>query len=335
MRNVKMWLVLMMLAAGFSAVYADVPHVVNYQGMLKDNGVPVNGTKSIVFKLYDSLTGGTLLWTSPAENITIIDGLYTYKIGSSAGTPDFSALNWSQMSSVYLEVVVSGTAVSPRVQLVSVPFALTVADGAITSSKISNNAVTTSKIIDNGVVSNKIANNAITLSKLNSNLKTGAGMGLAPSGSIIMWPVTNAPSGWLECGGQAVSRTTYADLFSVIGTMYGTGDGSTTFNLPDFRGYFVRGWNHGASVDPDTSTRTNYATGQTGNYIGTRQHEQYKSHSHSSVGSLNGASLGSPTGGVYDVMIKGPFGSYPFNTASSGGNETRPKNIYMMYIIKY
>lgn len=61
---------------------------------------------------------------------------------------------------------------------------------------------------------------------------TGAGV----VGEIKMWVTNTAPDEWLLCYGQAVSRTTYADLFAVIGTIFGVGDGSTTFNLPDFRG---------------------------------------------------------------------------------------------------
>ena len=57
-----------------------------------------------------------------------------------------------------------------------------------------------------------------------------------PSGLIAPYAGSTAPSGWLLCGGQAVSRSTYATLFTAIGTTYGTGDGSTTFNLPDLRG---------------------------------------------------------------------------------------------------
>jgi len=53
------------------------------------------------------------------------------------------------------------------------------------------------------------------------------------TGSIIPWPTTSAPSGYLACTGSAVSRTTYSDLFAVIGTTYGSGDGSTTFNVPN------------------------------------------------------------------------------------------------------
>ncbi len=57
-----------------------------------------------------------------------------------------------------------------------------------------------------------------------------------PTGSLVIWSTNSAPSGYLLCDGAAVSRTTYSTLFAVIGTAYGQGDGSTTFNLPDFRG---------------------------------------------------------------------------------------------------
>jgi microcystin-dependent protein len=57
----------------------------------------------------------------------------------------------------------------------------------------------------------------------------------SPTGAMMLWQTATAPSGWLICNGAAVSRATYADLFSVIGTTNGAGDGSTTFNLPDFR----------------------------------------------------------------------------------------------------
>lgn len=65
------------------------------------------------------------------------------------------------------------------------------------------------------------------------------------TGAIEMWATTTAPSGYLLCEGTAVSRTTYADLFNTIGTTFGAGDGSTTFNLPDFKGRLPIGVNSG------------------------------------------------------------------------------------------
>ena len=70
-----------------------------------------------------------------------------------------------------------------------------------------------------------------------------------PSGSVFCMAVATVPSGYLECNGAAVSRTTYAALFAIIGTNYGTGNGSSTFNLPDLRGEFIRGFDNGRGAD--------------------------------------------------------------------------------------
>lgn len=73
---------------------------------------------------------------------------------------------------------------------------------------------------------------------------------LVPPGSIIYMPRSVAPPGYLKANGAAVSRTAYAELFAVVGTMFGAGDGFTTFNLPDLRGEHIRGWDDGRGVDP-------------------------------------------------------------------------------------
>lgn len=78
--------------------------------------------------------------------------------------------------------------------------------------------------------------------------KDGKDGSLIPVGSIIAFGGTSAPSGWLVCDGSAVSRAMYSDLFAVIGTAYGSGDGSTTFNLPDLRGKFAEGTPNGGTV---------------------------------------------------------------------------------------
>lgn len=68
---------------------------------------------------------------------------------------------------------------------------------------------------------------------------TGTTVQVVPTGVIIAWTTTSAPTGYLLCDGSAVNRTTYSTLFGVISTTYGVGDGSTTFNLPDLRGRVV------------------------------------------------------------------------------------------------
>lgn len=148
-------------------------------------------------------------------------------------------------------------------------------------------------------------------------------------GTIKMWPTATAPNGWLECAGTAVSRTTYAALFAIIGTTYGVGDASTTFNLPDMRGRFARGWDHGAGTDPDAASRTNRGDGTTGDAVGTKQADQIDSHDHSLTFNMNSQSAVA-TGGTGFVA----FGTADAPTSATGGNETRPKNVNLMFIIK-
>lgn len=81
--------------------------------------------------------------------------------------------------------------------------------------------------------------------------------GVFPTGGIISFGGSSAPSGYLLCDGSAVSRTTYAALFAVLGTTYGTGDGSTTFNVPDLRGRSPLGSGQGSGL-------TNRALGASG-----------------------------------------------------------------------
>jgi microcystin-dependent protein len=73
------------------------------------------------------------------------------------------------------------------------------------------------------------------------------------TGTVIFYAKNTAPTGFLKANGAAVSRTTYADLFATIGTTFGAGDGSTTFLLPDLRGYFPRGWADNGSIDSGRS----------------------------------------------------------------------------------
>lgn len=159
-----------------------------------------------------------------------------------------------------------------------------------------------------------------------------------PSGSIMPYMGTNAPAGWLLCDGAAVSRTLYATLYGVIGVANGSGDGMNTFNLPDLRGMFLRGLDGVAGIDPDKATRTAAKPGgNTGNALGSLQQDQFKSHNHVN-GSFNrllqvsnGTNTTTPGNDVSpsepDILNTAPI-------AAAGGNESRPKNIYVNYIIK-
>jgi len=147
-------------------------------------------------------------------------------------------------------------------------------------------------------------------------------------GSSILWHTATPPAGYFECDGAAVSRTTYADLFAVISDDYGNGDGSTTFNLPDFRGEFLRGWANGSANDPDRATRTNRGDGTTGDNVGTKQSGDFTNHDH---GYVKTGSVIVQTGPGTSVASVGSV----LATNSAGGNETRPRNVNVMLCIKY
>ena len=139
--------------------------------------------------------------------------------------------------------------------------------------------------------------------------------GFVPSGAIVQFAMAVAPDGYLECDGRAISRTTYAALFALIATSYGAGDGSTTFNIPDLRGYFTRAWDHGRGID-------------VGRALGSVQADAFASHQHQlRAGNDNSGSTNPGHGGSGDFLVSSQSGL-------TGDTETRPKNISLMYCIK-
>ena len=155
-----------------------------------------------------------------------------------------------------------------------------------------------------------------------------------PTGSIVAFAGINIPDGWLVCDGTAVDRTTYSDLFAVISDYWGSGDGSTTFNLPDFRGRFLRGVDSGAGNDSDASSRFSLnAGGNSGDNVGSYQNDQLKSHNHQIPDYV---STSSTRGQKFRFQDNGSGAiEYYVTTDNSGGSETRPKNAGVIYIIKH
>lgn len=170
---------------------------------------------------------------------------------------------------------------------------------------------------------------ALTHAEMDTNLGY-----LVPSGAVMAFAMQTAPVGWIECRGQAISRTTYADLFSAIGTTFGAGDGSTSFNLPNLRGEFIRGWDNGRGVD-------------TGRAFGSAQSGAIESHTHSVTdpGHSHSGAAQYPGSGPEQNQAGSPEDRTSFNIesgisttgitiGSTGGAETRPRNIALMYCIK-
>ena len=148
----------------------------------------------------------------------------------------------------------------------------------------------------------------------------------APVGSIIAFADETAPAGWLECNGAVVSRNVYADLFAVIKTRYGAGDGSTTFNLPDLRGEFVRGWDHGRGVD-------------SGRGLGEWQGDALQEHKHKNpLGGTDDRNFSAAEGQFVNadsVSVSRNSAETTGVTSGNHANETRPRNLALMYCIKY
>ena len=155
-----------------------------------------------------------------------------------------------------------------------------------------------------------------------------------PVGAMMPYPVTNAPSGWLLCAGQPVSRSAYPDLFAVLGTSFGAGDGSTTFNLPDLRGRTVAGLDNMGGIGANRVTHAQ--AGLIGGSVGEETHTltvaEMPSHQHAQYrGTLSGSYLfqsGSNT-----------FGSYAAGraTEAAGGGDahnTMQPTAFMSWIIK-
>lgn len=152
------------------------------------------------------------------------------------------------------------------------------------------------------------------------------GFGLVPSGAIMMWPSDVAPDGWLECNGQEVTKADHPQLYAVIGDTYGTPGDPNNFVLPDFRGVFIRG--------ADNRTVANGGRDPDGiRQIGSYQEDGFKEHNHNtSVYSCPDTYRGA--GGNSGAWFYPYGGGNVTQTDYSGGNETRPKNIALMYIIK-
>ncbi len=149
--------------------------------------------------------------------------------------------------------------------------------------------------------------------------------------SIAAFAKQTPPTGWLECTGQAVSRPTYARLFAEINDAFGAGDGATTFNLPDLRGEFLRGWDNGRGVD-------------VGRAFGSSQLDAFQGHRHNfffSTGALfaggNASSVQHNTNANSLSAFDDEVGdaSIGLNGTPRTADETRPRNVAVMFCIKF
>ncbi len=159
----------------------------------------------------------------------------------------------------------------------------------------------------------------------------------APAGAIEAYAGSTAPTGWLLSFGQAVSRTTYANLFAVISTTYGVGDGSTTFNLPDLRGRAIAGVDNMGGTDAGRLSIANTLGTATGAETHTLSSAEMPSHRHDIQRSNSAATSVSPDASAH-YRISADSGATMTTTQNTGGggahNNMQP-TIVLNYIIKF
>lgn len=210
--------------------------------------------------------------------------------------------------------------------------AQTAAEGAQTTANTAVTNAANAQTTANGAVSNiGDLTNLQTFNK--NNLVTAINELILPAGSIIPYAGNTAPDGYILCDGSAVSRSTYSKLFTAIGTSYGSGDGSSTFNVPNLKGKVPVGYNSG-----ETEFNSMGKTG--GSKTVTLTTQQIPSHTHE---------LTTSSGYGFDASIKGNDGGNtivlahldgvtPESVANAGGGQSHENlqpYVTVNYIIKY
>lgn len=157
-----------------------------------------------------------------------------------------------------------------------------------------------------------------------------------PTGTIVASARATTPDGFLLCNGAAISRSAYTDLFSAIGTAYGAGDGSNTFNIPDLRGEFIRGADNGRGVDGGRalgSTQSDAIRNITARAIGMGDRNSIPT----LLGALYGIQKTTRIESVGDVFGDGGYFEWGFDASKvvPVANENRPRNVAVNFYIKY
>jgi microcystin-dependent protein len=201
------------------------------------------------------------------------------------------------------------------------------------TSQMAASAVSNRNLADAAVTGAKIAEATITSDRLAPGIAT-------PPGAVMAFAGTAAPTGWLLCNGNAVSRTTYATLFAAIGTTYGAGDGSTTFNLPDLLGRTIIGAGQGASLSNRTLAQKMGAETHTLSVSEMPSHTHGindPGHSHTYARTVSGSSFGDNSTNQTTATTATSSSTTGITIQSAGGgaphNNMQP-SLVLNYIIK-
>ncbi|RMF17031.1 MAG: tail fiber protein [Candidatus Dadabacteria bacterium] len=285
------------------------------------------------FELYNVATGGSALWSDSFDPVTVTNGRFSVVLGSKVALPD----SVFQTPTLYLQIAVDDSGGSAPVVL-----------GSRQRIHASPFAVRTerARYADQ-------ADWAVTATSTQHGV---------PTGTMMIWPGDShaIPDGWLPANGACMEISRNPDLYATIGSTGAwdqasaqpcSGLGTTRFALPDMRGQFLRGadqvyWindpsgsgkvdvttlglSYGVGRDPDEATRVG---GYGAEKVGSRQGDELRSHTHSwSWRDANGGNGDSSDGWDTGTDLQGTRWK---TTTAYGGNETRPRNVYVHFIIK-
>lgn len=267
--------------------------------------------------------GGTLVQSMASGSFMTVT---VTNIGSAAGSwnPSYSVNNAGGGTVTSVTFTGDGTFLS------STPSSAVITTGTLAASLVTHSANTVAA----GPTSGSAASPTFR-ALVDADMPTG---GLNPPGQITMYGGSSAPSGWLLCDGSAVSRTTYAALFTAISTTFGIGDGSTTFNVPDLRGVFPKG--------AGTTSRT-AGKDASGNFyagtLGTYSTDQMQGHIHSASAAAaifinQGGNSYANGGNAFNAPTANLTVGNPSTDGSNGtprtGHTSEPQSLGLNYIIK-
>ena len=313
------------------------------------NTAPSNGTAIVIYRETDDNNVESVFYAGSAIRAEDLNDNATQSLylvqeakalaisadASAVATQAQTALNTANTAistANAASTTANGIASTANTALTNSTNAVSTANTANTTANTANTTANTANTTANSALST--ANSAV--STANTALSTA--QALNPTGMVIWVAMSNAPTGFIKANGAAVSRTTYAALFAAIGTTFGSGDGSTTFNVPDLRGEFVRGWDDGRGVDSGRSFGS-FQSWAIQNITGSiaRIAESFVQSSFSDTSALYRSSTGPNSGLTPNQVDTSASGTLAFDASRNvqTSNETRPRNVALLACIKY
>ena len=335
MKNIFVTILILVLCGiipGNIAAQNMVPQLINYQGFITDkDGKALTGNDYIiVFSLYDRTEGGDPLWQETHDPVTVENGMLNVLLGSVDST-----LKDVIAGKRYLGIKVGvDDELIPRLQLASVPYSLRTDHSAIADSASFAFHANKAYALDapDGEPQNAVFVDNDGNAEVAGRIKDMTGF-IMPVGSVIPFAGdTSLIEGWLVCDGSEISRETYKPLFDVINISYGTGDGVSTFNLPNLQGRIPVGFDDG-----QTEFDTKAKTGGARTHTMTKDQMPIHNHNDGNLNQLLHKVTGENTHTSTDTSPGEPNLHYSGTIQEQGGGQ--PHNnlqpyITMNYIIK-